>query len=138
MSLLKRIGKIAGKVLKSPIGKVVGSVIPGAGPIISAAGYASAAAGAIKAVRGATRSRGLSLPTLSGAGMPSLPTLGNIVTSAGAGYAGGMMSSNDCGCTKKKRRRKGISGKDLQSFRRVARLVDKFSKPVQKMRNFKK
>lgn len=49
----------------------------------------------------------------------------------------GMYIDHD-GVVRKRRRRKGITARDLMSFKRVARLVDKFSKPVHHFRNFKK
>jgi len=38
----------------------------------------------------------------------------------------------------RRRRRRGISSRDLTSFRRVANLVDRYSKPVHRMRGYKR
>lgn len=63
--------------------------------------------------------------------LPGIGTLGG----AAAGALGGFRAAQPQQA--RRRRRKGISAKDLTSFKRVARLVERFSKPVHKMRNYK-
>lgn len=143
MSLLSKIWKGAKGVVKSvagsAIGKVAASAIPGVGPItaavIGAAG--STIAGNLTKQK---RSSVSMLPALPGGGGSILPPIGRAIKSA-VPYAAGMAAGGiiwDDEPKKKRRRRKGISAKDLSSFKRVARLVDKYAKPVHHFRNFKK
>ena len=129
MSLLKSIGRVIG-------GFATGGI---------AGGIATAAGGLLKGTVKAA-------PKVMKAGLPALPGVGGggsiippLMRGAKAAFpyaaaAGiGMLFDADGNPVKvKKRRRKGITARDLMSFKRVARLVDKFSKPVHHFRNFKK
>lgn len=81
------------------------------------------------------------LPKIGSAGggggriLPGLGAIGGSAAGSVAGAIAGSMGSRQQKQTR--RRRKGISARDLMSFKRVARLVDKFSKPVGKMRNYR-
>lgn len=141
MSLFSSIGKVFKGAVKgiagSALGKLAVSAIPGVGPIAGAVigTAASAAASALT-----SRSKAVSLPALPGGGGRMLPPIGRAIATAApyvaGAAAGGIIWDNEP--RKKRRRRKGISAKDLSSFKRVARLVDKFAKPVHHFRNFKK
>lgn len=75
---------------------------------------------------------------LAAKALPALPGIGKAVA---GGIAGDIIwdavTGQPVGMKKKRKRGKGISARDLRSFKRVARLVDKFAKPVHHMRNFK-
>lgn len=134
MSLFKSIAKVLGGVAKKVIAPVVGGFI--GGPVGAAAAAALTSSGSKLVSKGIqTVSK---LPVLrSGGGLPVLPGLGSMAASAGGGMAGGIIWDQVSGDKKKRRRRKGLTAKDLSSFKRVARLVDKYARPVQKMRNYK-
>ena len=133
MSLLKSIAKIGKKLLKSPIvTTAIGRINPVMGAVVGAAGMIGRAS--VKAGVPATVVR--NLPALAGGMM--LPSLGS-GSMPGAGHTDtnvGMGRTWE-GMPRRRKRRKGISAKDLSSFKRVARMVDKYSKPIHKMRNFK-
>lgn len=138
MSLLGTIGKIASGVLGVARGAAAG--VGGGLPGMIAGGVIGAATSGI----GGGGKKPPRLPTISGGKLPALPPGGKIVglSTAGAAAAGAVAGEwlyDKLGnpVAKRRRRRKGISAKDLSSFKRVARLVDKFSRPVHKMRNFK-
>lgn len=126
MSLFGSIGKVLGKIAAPVL-----SVIPGVGPI--AGTILGAAAQKVLGGGGGGGGGGINLPALpGGARMPAgLPA---IAGAAAGGYLGGI----NWDTPKKRRRRKGITAKDLTSFKRVARLVDKYAKPVHHFRNIKK
>jgi len=135
MSLLKSIGKVLKGGVKTVLGSTVGGII--GGPVGAAIGGILSTSGAktvAKAVAGAaTGAAAMSLPVLPGVGAVARTAL-----PAMAGAAGAMLfDAAGNPVARKRRRRKGLSAKDLSSFKRVARLVDKFSKPVHKMRNYK-
>lgn len=143
MSLLKSISKIGKGVLKSvagsTVGKLAASVIPGVGPVLGTA--IGMAAGAIGG--GGGKGGGGKLPPLGG--LPALPSGGGKIvglSSAGAAVMGAagswLYDAMGNPVHKKRRRKKGITAKDLTSFKRVARLVDKYAKPVHHFRNIKK
>jgi len=134
MSLLGKIAKIGKSVLKSPIAKVATRAIPGVGQVLGAVGVASSVADVVKAVRPAAKA----LPAIGGSGVPILPTLSSVALGGAGAAAGGAVASLFGTTHKRRRRRKGITAKDLNSFKRVAKLVDKYAKPVHHMRNFKK
>lgn len=132
MSLLKSIGKvftgavktigggILGTAIGGPLGGVVGAAISQSGSKLATKGLAGAAGalGAVKALPAIVTKPGVGavVGTVAGAGASMLyDALGNPVK-------------------KKRRRRKGITPKDLTSFKRVARLIDKFAAPVHKLR----
>ena len=134
MSLLKTIGSVLKKVAPSVIGKIN----PIAGAVVSAATALSK--GAVRA--GVPASVVRALPGVVGSGiggglilnqLPALPG-GHTDTQMMQRYGG----DGGIGRMHKKRRRKGITAKDLTSFKRVARLVDKYAKPVHHFRNIKK
>jgi len=145
MSLLKSIAKIGKSVVKSVAGSTLGklavSVIPGVGPITST--VIATAAGALASKIGGASGGG-------GGKLPPLPALGGgggggkIVglSTAGAAMAGAagkwLYDAMGNPVRKQRRRKKGITAKDLTSFKRVARLVDKYAKPVHHFRNIKK
>jgi len=56
------------------------------------------------------------------------------LAAGGLGAVAGLMQSGQLPVPKR-RRRKGISARDLSSFRRVANLVNHYAKPVHHMRN---
>jgi len=143
VSLLKSIAKIGKGVIKSvagsTLGKVAASVIPGVGPVLGT--VLGTAAGAV--LGGGKGGGGGKLPPLGG--LPSLPAGGGKIvglSSAGAAVMGAagswLYDAMGNPVHKKRRRKKGISAKDLTSFKRVARLVDKYAKPVHHFRNIKK
>lgn len=134
MSLFGSIAKFAGKAL---------NVVSKAAPIVT--GIATGGLGGVASVLYGAASLSkrskpkMSLPALPGGGGRMLPPIGRAIATAApyaAGAAAGILWDNEP--RRKRRRRKGISAKDLQSFKRVARLVDKFAKPVHHFRNFKK
>lgn len=145
MSLLKSIAKIGKTVVKkvagSALGKLAVSVIPGVGPIASTA--LSMAAGAVATKLTGGGGGGGRLPPIGN--LPALPSGGGKIvglSAAGAGVMGaaGSWLYDQMGnpVRKHRRRKKGITAKDLTSFKRVARLVDKYAKPVHHFRNIKK
>lgn len=77
-SVIGSIGRAAGALSRSPIGKVAG-LVPGLGTAVSAIGLAGSAYGAYKAIAG-NSGAGASLPMLPGGAAPMLP--------ANPGFAG--------------------------------------------------
>lgn len=112
---LKRVGKVALKVAKPIIG-------------MTPLGLGVTAGGAAGSLLGAAMRK-----TTTSAMVRALPGAGLAV---GGGYAGAAIEQHMAasGYTKRRRRRKGISGKDLSSFKRVARLIDKFAAPVHRLK----
>lgn len=112
MSLFKSIARTVLKTGKSVArigaGIASGGVVGGLG--VAAAGLAAGASRALPAI-------GRSLPVVGTA----------LAVSDMAGITWDQKK-------KKRKRRKGISGHDLQSFKRVARLIDKFAAPVHHLR----
>lgn len=144
MSLFGSIGKalkgVAKSVAGSALGKLAVTAIPGVGPIAGAVigTVGSVAAQTLLTPKG--KKTMSMLPALPGGGGRMLPPIGKAIATA-APYAAGALAGGiiwDDQPRKKRRRRKGISAKDLSSFKRVARLVDKYAKPVHHFRNFKK
>jgi len=129
MSLLKSIGKVLTGVGKKILAPVVGGII--GGPAGAAASIALSAAGSKLATKG--------IATMS-AKLPALPVLpgGAVLGAAATAVTAGGVIWDQVSQPRKRRRRKGITAKDLTSFKRVARLVDKYAKPVHHFRNIKK
>lgn len=120
MSLLGSIGKIVSGVA---------SVIPGVGGIVGkVVGGVATSLGGQKALP-----RPAALPALTGVGR-ALPAIKSVAKAAALPALAVASSVDWKGAPKKRRRRKGISARDLSSFKRVARLVDKFAAPVHRMR----
>lgn len=134
MSLLGSIGKVLTGAVKTVAGTAVGGAI--GGPIGAAIGGTLASSGsklAAKGVAGATAAAA-TLKTLP-AVMPGAGAVARTALPALAGGAAAMIydhMGNPIG--RRRRRRKGISAKDLSSFRRVARLIDKYAAPVHRLR----
>jgi len=119
MSLLGTLEGFAKKLLPS-----VASMIPGIGPVAGAVAGGLLSSG----VEYLSKPGVPALPSLTRTGSSSLPPpllMTRAPSSAKYVY-------NEAGQMVKKRRRraKGISGHDLKSFKRVARLIDKFAAPV--------
>lgn len=132
MSIFSSIGKILGKVTN-----VANKALPIVGGI--ATGGTTGAIAALGGAAALARKKGAkALPALRRVA----PGAGLVATGAAAGSALTPMVNPSTGqityVPHKRRRRKGISAKDLQSFKRVARLVDKYSKSVHHFKNFKK
>lgn len=138
MSLFGSIGKALKSVAGSVVGKIATSVIPGVGPIAGTL-IGTAVGSAISGGGGG----GGKLPPVRG--LPALPAGGGKIVGlssagvsamAGAGAIAGEWLYDKFGnpVRKKRRRRKGITPKDLSSFKRVARLIDKFAAPVHHLR----
>lgn len=127
MSLLSSIGKIAGKVVG--VASKVGAVASGG---TLGAGLAAATMLAKKKAAPAVRA---TLPVIQ----RSLPGVGQVAAGSGLAIAADKVIQGPDGqmYVRRRRRRKGITAKDLQSFKRVARLVDKYSKSVHHFKNFK-
>lgn len=124
---------LVSKVFKKVI-KPVAKMIPGVGTAIGAVDAVNAVRRAATPMRVVVnRSRG-ALPPLPPIGGGALSTIGGAVGGAalGAYLDGGNQPA------KRRRRGKGITARDLRSFKRVAKLVDKYAKPVHHFRNFKK
>jgi hypothetical protein len=133
MSLLGSVGKVLSGGVKMIAGTALGTAV--GGPIGGAIGGALASSGSKLASKG--MSTALTVAKSGGGGLPSFPGKG--LTALGAGAAGAISGIFwDQQHKKRKRRRKGITAKDLMSFKRVARLVDKYAKPVHHFRNIKK
>lgn len=145
MSLLGSIGSflsgavksVASSVVGGGIGAAIGSAIPGVGTVLG--GTIGSSLGGMGGGGGRVPP---SLPSLSSGGSgPLLPMITGL-SSTGKALAGAAVGAaaeyvyNKKGqlVKKRKRRRKGISGHDLQSFKRVARLIDKFAAPVHHLR----
>lgn len=113
MSLFGKIFKGAKKLVN--FGSKVAAIATPQGRALSAvSGVASSLGGAVKR-----------LPTLvKSAGVAA-------ATSYAVDY---VTDSNGNQVRRRRRRRKGISGRDLQSFKRVARLIDKFAAPVHRLK----
>lgn len=133
MSLLGSIKKIGKKALRAAAkvgGSSILSSIPGIGGIAGTAGAVAASVLSSSTAKKAAKAAARALPVLPGVGS---------VAAGAAGVGAGMIIDQFTGAPTmhKRRRRKGITAKDLSSFKRVARLVDRYSKPVHKMRNYK-
>lgn len=131
MSLLGSIGKVLTGAAKTVIGGVVGSAI--GGPVGGAIGAGIGSSGAKLATKGIA---GAAAVVGAAKALPQIitkPGVGAVVGTA-AGVGGSMLVDSLGRPVKKRRRRKGITPKDLMSFKRVARLIDKFSAPVHRLR----
>lgn len=129
MSLLGGITKIAKSVLKIGAGVASGGI---------AGGILTAATGLMS---GAAKKTATVLPGAGAVMLPALQSTAGKLVAGGAAVAAGEYLYDKMGNVvgkKHRRRRKGITPKDLSSFKRVARLIDKFSKPVHHFRNIKK
>lgn len=122
------VGGVVGTAIGGPVGGVVGSALAGGiggkgGPpkLPVLPGGASGPSGMLPAITGLSTGGKLALAGAAGAAAEW------VIDSAGRWHRTG-----------RRRRRKGISAKDLSSFKRVARLIDKYSKPVHHFRNIKK
>jgi len=129
---LKTVKSIAlpaiGYSIAGPIGGVVGSVLGGG---------SGGGAPPVATVSGAMP--GGSIPgALGRLGSGSLGSLAKLGTAAAGGAIVANVLSDGTVVRRKRRRRHGITARDLNSFRRVARLVDHYAKPVHHMRNIKK
>ena len=121
------IGGIAGAAVGGPVGGRVGTIIGG--------GVASSGGGGgirPPALPGGAPAGGSS----GGGGLRVTVPIGRAVAGAAAASAVTHVVDEMGNVHKvsKRRRRKGISAKDLQSFKRVARLIDKYAAPVHKLR----
>lgn len=129
MSLL---GKAA-KALKK-IGKVSLKV---ASPVLASTGIGGAILGgtALGKIGGTALGTAIRKTTTSATTglVRALPGVGTAVVGGAVGTALEQHMAA-AGYHRRKRRRKGISGRDLSSFKRVARLIDKFAAPVHKLR----
>lgn len=147
MSILRSLGRLAGQGLKA----WAGAVIPGAGPIMMAASAANAArrgrmsaaqSPALELVRGGYNpmigSRAMSmLPAIAGVagrvvrggGAILRSPVGRAVTGGAAGAAIYDAAGNLLrGRPGRRKRAKGITGRELKSFVRVTGLLNKYCK----------
>jgi len=129
MSLLSK----AAKALKR-VGKVA---IKAASPVLASTGVGGAILGgtALGKIGGTALGTALRKTTNSATTgiVRALPGVGTAVV--GGAVGGALEQHMAAACYhRKRRRRKGISGRDLSSFKRVARLIDKFAAPVHKLR----
>ncbi len=85
-SLLRKVGKGAAMLGKSPVGRLAG-LVPGLGTVVSGIGLAGTAYGAYSALSGPSKSAGLpALPMRAGGGgLPAMPGGGGFAGVAGPG-----------------------------------------------------
>jgi len=84
-SLLRKVGKVAATVSRSPIGRVAG-LVPGLGTVVSAAGLAGGAYSAYSALSGGSQPAGLPAPPMGvSGGLPAMPGGGGFAGAAGPG-----------------------------------------------------
>jgi len=106
------LGGAVGTAIGGPIGGIIGGAMSSSGAKLAAKGVA----GALTVMPGVGRVASAALPVLAGAG------------------AGMLYDQMGRPVAQRRRRRKGITPKDLSSFKRVARLIDKYAAPVHKLR----
>lgn len=130
MSLLKKLAKGAKKVVKG----VIRTVAPAAIGLTPVGGAIAAGLGVGKVAGSALGNAARRLATNKGV-LRALPGVGASVAGGAVGSAVTNYVDGDYTVMRtRRRRRKGITPKDLTSFKRVARLIDKFSAPVHKLR----
>lgn len=136
MSLLKTIANVAKKAVGSKLLSIGANAIPGVGPVTAAVLTAASSAVGAKLASGGGGGKNR-LPALpggggggGGGGLPALVKKYGAVTDMEVEAVERMY--------RRRRRKKGITAKDLSSFKRVARLVDKYAKHVNHFRNIKK
>lgn len=133
MSLLKSIAKFGKKVLK-----VAAPAIARINPVMGAVAGAAGMIGRATVKAGVPASVVRNLPALAGGSALGAFTLPGGSTGGHTDMEMVRRYGGDGGIgPRRRKRRKGISAKDLSSFKRVARMVDKYSKPISKMRNYK-
>ena len=133
MSLLKKAARALKKVGKVALGTVK-SVAPAAIGITPIGGAVAAGLGVGKVAGSALGSAAARLIKKAPSVVRSMPGVGTAAAGAVAGYAVENYIDGSYTMVRRRRRRKGISARDLTSFKRVARLIDKFAAPVHKLR----